>query len=149
MVRDYESALASGETFAKEDEYAYEFQLQVKIAVADQMKAEGLTNQAEKLLTAAETSLKKNIEDSTRHWPEDWYMLAQISTVRGQQRQALIHLQRAVDEGWREHWRPAVDPMMRELNSDPTFQVMMAGLENRLAIIRDQFLMEAEFAMSF
>lgn len=149
MVRDYESALASGETFAKEDEYAYEFQLQVKIAVADQMKAEGLTNQAEKLLTAAETSLKKNIEDSTRHWPEDWYMLAQISTVRGQQRQALIHLQRAVDEGWREHWRPAVDPMMRELNSDPIFQVMMAGLENRLAIIRDQFLMEAEFAMSF
>ena len=76
-------------------------------------------------------------------------MLAQISTVRGQQRQALIHLQRAVDEGWREHWRPAVDPMMRELNSDPIFQVMMAGLENRLAIIRDQFLMEAEFAMSF
>jgi TolB-like protein/cytochrome c-type biogenesis protein CcmH/NrfG len=149
MVRDYESALASGEVFAKEDEYANGFQLQVKIAVADQMNAEGLTNQAEKLLSAAETSLKKNIEDSKRHWPEDWYMLAQISAIRGQQRQALIQLQRAVDEGWREHWRPTVDPMMKALNSDPTFQVMMAGLENRLAIIRDQFLMEAEFAMSF
>jgi hypothetical protein len=61
----------------------------------------------------------------------------------------LIQLQRAVDEGWREHWRPAVDPMMSELKSDQTFQVMMAGLENRLAIIRDQFQMEAEFAMGY
>ncbi|MFT5100278.1 MAG: TolB-like protein/cytochrome c-type biogenesis protein CcmH/NrfG [Planctomycetaceae bacterium] len=149
MVRDYESTLASGEIFAKQDEYTHEFELQVKIAVADQMKAEGLANQSEELLSAAETSLKKNIEDSKRHWPEDWYMLAQISAVRGQQRQALIQLQRAVDEGWREHWRPAVDPMMSELKSDQTFQVMMAGLENRLAIIRDQFQMEAEFAMGY
>lgn len=149
IVRDYESAHASGEAFARKDEYVHEFQIQVQIAVADQMKAEGLTDQAEKLLSEAEASLKKNIEDSKRHWPEDWYMLAQISAVRGQQRQALIQLQRAVDEGWREHWRPTVDPMMNELKSDPIFQVMMAGLENRLAIIRDQFLMEAEFAMSF
>jgi len=54
-----------------------------------------------------------------------------------------------VDEGWRERWRPKVDPMMNELKSDPIFQVMMAGLENRLAIIRDQFQMEAEFATDF
>ena len=149
MVRDYESALASGEAFTHEDDYTHGFQLQVKIAVADQMMAEGLIDQAQKLLSEAEASLQAYIKKTERHWPEDWYMLAQISAVRGEQRQALIQLQRAVDEGWREHWRPTVDPMMNKLKLDPIFQVMMAGLENRLAIIRDQFQTEADFAMGF
>ncbi|MFT4798172.1 MAG: TolB-like protein/Tfp pilus assembly protein PilF [Candidatus Azotimanducaceae bacterium] len=149
MVRDYESSLALGAAFAKKDKHAPEFQLQAKIAVADQMMTEGLTIKSEKLLSEVENSLQEYLEKSTRNRPGDWYLLAQISAIRGQQRQALIHLQRAVDEGWREHWRPTVDPMMNVLKSDATFQIMMAGLENRLAIIRDQFQMEAEFAMSF
>lgn len=58
---------------------------------------------------------------------------------------ALCHLQRAVDEGWREFWRTGHDPAMEQIVKHKSFQTMMAGLENRLSIIREQFAIETEF----
>tara|TARA_R110002072_G_scaffold1369_6_gene11250 strand:- start:5982 stop:8225 length:2244 start_codon:yes stop_codon:yes gene_type:complete len=149
LVRDYDVALASGKTFTHQDEYIKEFLPEVQIVVASQLESEGESARANELLASAEATLRENLDNPSRHWPEDWYGMARIYAVRGQQQQALIHLQRAVDEGWREHWRPGFDPIMQTYESNPVFVTMMAGLENRLTIIRDQFEMEAEFAMGF
>jgi len=78
--------------------------------------------------------------------PEDWYRKALVAAIKGEDQMALIHMQSAVDEGWREYWRPQFEPALVRLISQKPFQAMMAGLETRLNIIREQFEMEAQFA---
>ncbi len=58
---------------------------------------------------------------------------------------ALVHMQRAVDEGWRQHWRPGVEPILAKLNQQKSFMAMMAGLETRMAIMREQHTLAAAF----
>lgn len=77
--------------------------------------------------------------------PSDWYQRARIAALQNDEAMALIHLQRAVDEGWREFWRTGHDPVLEQIINHKPFQTMMAGLENRLNIIREQFSIETEF----
>lgn len=146
-VKDYQAAVASKRTFTNDDEYASDMRVRVWIAVADQMFASGDIEAGEKLLAKAENAVTTRLADPNRYWTEDRYNLARIHAVRGEDQLALITLQRAVDEGWREHWRPALDPALKSVQADRFFVAMMAGLESRLAIIRDQLRLEAEFAM--
>lgn len=147
IIADYRTAQASGKVITQDDQYASDFRIRLNIAVADQMMKEGFAEEANQLLDSAEATLQKKLSNPNRHWPDDRYHLARIAAIRGQQQLALIQLQRAVDEGWREHWRPVNDPAMQHIQTDRFFVNMMAGLENRLAIIRDQLRLEAEFAM--
>jgi TolB-like protein/Tfp pilus assembly protein PilF len=147
IVSDYDTALASGKIIINDDQYVSDFMTRVQIAVADRMIIEGKIEAGNALLSSVEKIVEKKLTDPLRFWPDDRYHLARISAIRGQDQLALIQLQRAVDEGWREHWRPANDPALKEIQSDRFFINMMAGLESRLAIIRDQLRLEAEFAM--
>ena len=147
MVVDYLDAMNSGRVIAEDDSYAGDLRIRVYIAVADQMMTEGDQARAEDLLVKAEDMLNEKLSNPNRYWPDDRYHLARIAAVRGQDQLALILLQRAVDQGWREYWRPINDPAMQNIQADRFFLTMMAGLENRLAIIRDQLELEAEFAM--
>jgi len=65
--------------------------------------------------------------------------------MRGENNLALIHLQRAVDEGWREHWRPMVEPVMAGLVKEPAFDAMMQGLTTRMDLIREQIAFDESF----
>ncbi len=147
IVEAFQAARVSGKKIKNDDEYASDLRVRVWIAVADQMYKSGQAETGEILLTEAEGWLQERLNDPNRYWADDRYNLARIYAVRGQEQLALIHLQRAVDGGWREHWRPALDPAMVRIHGDRFFTAMMAGLENRLAIIRDQLRLEAEFAM--
>jgi len=76
---------------------------------------------------------------------EIWYLKALLSSIEDDNQMALFHLQRAVDEGWREHWRPGVEPIFQELVNDTNFQSMMAGLETRMNIMREQLMLASSF----
>ena len=77
--------------------------------------------------------------------PQIWYLKALLSSIEDDNQMALYHLQRAVDEGWREHWRPGAEPIFQELVNDPNFQSMMAGLETRMNIMREQLMLASSF----
>ncbi|MCZ6502664.1 MAG: tetratricopeptide repeat protein [Gammaproteobacteria bacterium] len=77
--------------------------------------------------------------------PQIWYLKALLSSIEDDNQMALFHLQRAVDEGWREHWRPGVEPIFQELVNDTNFQSMMAGLETRMNIMREQLMLASSF----
>jgi tetratricopeptide (TPR) repeat protein len=147
LLADYRKAEQSGRAITNDDEYAAGLRVRVWIAVANQLYASGETEEGEVLLARAQEAMQKRLADPGRFWAEDRYYLARIHAIRGEDQLALIQLQRAVDEGWREHWRPSMDPAMANLQSERFFTTMMAGLESRLAIIRDQLRLEAEFAM--
>ncbi len=149
LVRDYQMLLSQNLEAVNDDDFLADLRADLQINIADQMIAEGDAAGAEQLLTLAEQKVNADIENVSMYWPEDWYKLARIAAVRGQSQQALILLQRAIDEGFRERWLPIHDPVMRNLQDSRMFTTMMDGLENRLAIVRDQFQMEAEFAMGF
>ncbi len=58
---------------------------------------------------------------------------------------ALIHTQRAIDEGWRQYWRPGAEPILAEIYIGDAFQAMMAGLQTRMSIMREQLTMADSF----
>lgn len=127
---------------------------ELKIVARDAKRLRGATVSGEIDVEAsflpsveAEFTLNEKLANPNRYWPDDRYYLARIAAIRGQDQLALVLMQRAVDGGWREHWRAVNDPAMVNIQSDRFFVTMMAGLENRPIMIRDQLRLEADFAM--
>jgi hypothetical protein len=77
--------------------------------------------------------------------PESWYQMALLSAIEDNDQMALVNLQRAIDEGWRQSWRPPVEPILKELIAGKNFQSMLAGLETRMSIMREQLTLAASF----
>ena len=115
------------------------------IAAAFAYKQAGRDAEAEAVLAETEARLDAMIDQQVRVYPEVWYNKAQIMTIRGDHNMALIHLQRAVDEGWRQHWRPYVDPILHALLEEPNFKPMMDGLAARMDLMRSQLAFDAAF----
>lgn len=149
LAADYKKLLSEDLKADNNDDYIDDLQTDVQIMMADRMMVAGDAEMATQLLARAEQKVQSDIDNPNHYWPEDWYKLAKIAAVRGESQRSLVLLQRAVDEGFREQWQPTSDPVLRDLQENQLFQTMMAGLENRLAIIQEQFQMEAEFAMGF
>ena len=78
--------------------------------------------------------------------PELRFIRAEVAEMNGDTRLALIHLQRAVDEGWRQHWRPAFEPVLSNLILNQGFIAMMSGLENRINLMRESLRLDEAFA---
>ena len=74
-----------------------------------------------------------------------WYNRALLAAIQGNRQMTLIHLQRAIDEGWRQHWRPEIEPILKDLGQDKSFQSMMAGLQTRMDIMREQLALASAF----
>lgn len=115
------------------------------IAMAFAYRELGREAEANTLATEVEGRITEAIETRARVDPNLWFALAQLNAIRGENSLALIHLQRAVDEGWREHWRPMVEPAMAELTKEPAFDAMMQGLTTRLDLIREQIAFDESF----
>jgi tetratricopeptide (TPR) repeat protein len=58
-----------------------------------------------------------------------------IYALQGEKRKALVALQRAIDEGWREFWWYYLkyDPILESLHDEPEFQAMVAEIEADMA----------------
>jgi tetratricopeptide (TPR) repeat protein len=123
-----------------------ELKLDAQIAAAFSYKELGQEQASRRLTTSVQQKLEQKLKNPGRTDPGAWYRLAQVAAINGEEQIALGHLQRAIDEGWREHWKPGYEPAMQSLVTRQSFQTMLAGLEIRMDIIRKQFEMEAQFA---
>ena len=122
--------------------------VEVRLAAAYAYKELGRHDDAEALLTEIEDALARELV-GVRVKPDVWYLRARLSAISDEPQMALVHLQRAVDEGWRQHWRPTVEPSLSSLWEDGDFRAMMAGLQTRMDVMRRQIDAEEEFFAVF
>lgn len=105
----------------------------------------GDTTAANAILQEISQKLDDSIQKKGRINPDVWFRKSQIAAIKGDQEMMLMHLQRAVDEGWRHHWRPQLDPLFEGMIEHPDFKSMMAGLATRLDLMRKQLALEESF----
>ncbi|MDA0977522.1 MAG: tetratricopeptide repeat protein, partial [Proteobacteria bacterium] len=101
-------------------------------------KAEAVINDLREFLAAWQSA---NFRQSNHYW----YMQSKLALLEGEPRLALVHLQRAIDEGWRTYWLVQHEPVFAQLKSDPAFSRMIAGLETRMDIMREQLALASTF----
>lgn len=75
-----------------------------------------------------------------------WYRYALFHALEGKSQMALMNLQRAIDEGWVDHWQPQVEPALQGLLPQSDMQNMLAGLQTRLNLSREQYAFDKSFA---
>ena len=124
----------------------YEDNLEAPVAAAYAYSHVGRQADSEAVLTDLESWLDKQIGARVRVNPDLWYVKAQVMSIRGESNLALLHLQRAIDEGWRQHWRPFVEPCLADLLELDTFKSMMAGLAARMQLMGEQLEFDGLFA---
>ena len=117
-----------------------------QIAAASAYTSLGRGKEAELILTNLTSALEAQLSSPDRVNPKLWYVKAQVMALRGESNLALQHLQRAIDQGWRQHWRPFVEPCMEGLLELQTFQSMMAGLAARMQLMGEQLEFDSLFA---
>ncbi len=99
--------------------------------------------QSNQLLASVGERIEKTISSKRRFEPSTWYQKAELLAIQDKPQLAIVYLQRAVDEGWRQPWRPAVDPALTAILPDENFQSMMSGLTARMNLMRDQLAFES------
>jgi len=107
------------------------------------------SNKAEEVLQQVSGMLDKEMSGRTRIHPDNWYRKAMVLAIQGNQQMALVNLQRAVDEGWSQHWRPFEEPCLVDVLENDNFISMMAGLEARMNLMREQLAFEESFRDSW
>ncbi len=117
-----------------------------QIGAAYAYASKGDTKKSGALIDQLTNSIESAIAKENVSDPELWYRYALLNGLRGQTQGALIALQRAVDEGWRDYWQPAFEPVLRDTKAQTEFQSMMAGVQTRMNLMRDQFAFEEAFA---
>jgi TolB-like protein/tetratricopeptide (TPR) repeat protein len=115
------------------------------IGAAFAYKELGRVEESRALLTKVDEKLDAMIAKSLRLDPETWYRKAEVYATLGNNQMSLVYLQRAVDEGWRQHWRPFIDPSLSTILENVNFKSMMAGLETRMNLMREQLAFEESF----
>ena len=106
----------------------------------------GQVELATDLLVALKADLDEAVASAVRANPDVWYRHALANQLAGQQRLALISLQRAIDEGWVAFWQARIEPILQPVSVEPDFQAMMAGLQTRIHLSRGQYELEQSFA---
>jgi len=106
----------------------------------------GQVELATDLLVALKADLDEAVASAVRANPDVWYRHALANQLAGQQRPALISLQRAIDEGWVAFWQARIEPILQPVSVEPDFQAMMAGLQTRIHLSRGQYELEQSFA---
>jgi TolB-like protein/tetratricopeptide (TPR) repeat protein len=123
----------------------YRRKTDASIGTAFAYKQLGQNEKSTALLESIEADLDAMIKTSVRLSPTTWYQKAEIEAIKGNHQMSLVHLQRAVDQGWRQHWRPFIDPALASVMDDVNFQSMMAGLAARMNVMRNNIAFEESF----
>ena len=110
---------------------------EVLILTAHVLNRNGRGAQGDEMLQVATNDLQTLLANG-RTEPTIYYLLALTDAYRGNDDAALANIQRAVDEGWREHWRPQVEPLFESINQQEIFVTMMAGLAAQMKIMRNR-----------
>jgi TolB-like protein/Tfp pilus assembly protein PilF len=139
-VEAYEAAVA----IAPAGSTHYELH-EVELAAAWSYRQLGREVESDELLARVESRLDERAGKQKQLHPDQLFVMAQLHAIRGNNQLALISLQRAIDEGWRQHWRPPVEPSLAALVDDPTFAGMMQGLATRMELIREQIEIDNNF----
>jgi len=121
------------------------FYLEAALAAAYAYMVTGDEENKIKLLGEINTRFKDILARGVRIHPETWYQMALGSAIENNSQMTLIHLQRAIDEGWRQPWRLPEEPILKGLMDGKNFQSMLAGLETRMSIMREQLLIASSF----
>ena len=134
----YEGAIAIAENGSVDSRFIDD----ASVAAAYSFKTLGNIVRSRAILEEVQQRLDKDIARSTRPGPYLWYRQAVVSAIGGDESSALRHLQRAIDEGWRQHWRPLVEPALDQLRQNAGFSAMMAGLATRMQVMREQLALD-------
>ena len=81
-----------------------------------------------------------------RIFPYNWYLQSLVHAIDGDNRMALITLQRAIDEGWTQPLRIKEEPILQTMKQDTNFKAMVAGLETKISLMRERLTFEERFA---
>ena len=74
-----------------------------------------------------------------------WIRRAEVYLLKGEKQLAKYNFQRAIDDGWRQLWIINSSPIRRLIEDDEDFDVIIASLENRLEMMREQLTLASAF----
>lgn len=158
FLADFSSAIAAWEIVQPQLERRFEVQgnakrhgwidretLPAAIAAAHAYTQVG-NDEGSALANNIEAWLDREMSLTARQMPDDWYLKAQLAAIRGDQNLALLDLQRAIDGGWRQHWRPYFEPCFGTILESDIFRSMMAGLAARMDLMSEELEFDGFFA---
>jgi TolB-like protein/Flp pilus assembly protein TadD len=145
-IKFYQQALDYRVGAAMHDDFTMAVRPVAKIAVAYAYKRLGRLDDSKAIIAEVEKILDQKLEGEKDNKAENWFRKAQVAALQNDQKLVRQFMQKAIDEGWRNFWLPGVDPLMQDFRADTAIQSMLAGLETRMSIIRQQFEVDAQFA---
>jgi TolB-like protein len=107
------------------------------LGIAHSQRMLGRRAEADELITEVRGFLDTLLQQPGRAKPAMWYQRARLHLLENDASMALLLLQRAIDEGWTEHWRLALDPLFGTLANDERFVAIQRTLLARIAIMRE------------
>lgn len=106
----------------------------------------GMDQKADQLLSRIKARLENPGNDlGNGKSASYWYLVAKLERLRGNEQQALISFQRAIDTGWYSAWETRYDPTWSAIEDREIFESMLASIETRMDIIRRQVSFAASF----
>lgn len=115
----------------------HEQYIEASLAAAWAYQQEGQAEAAKRVLANTGRILKNRLQQAG-YEAEDWFDLALFDALSGNEQMMLIHTQRAIDEGWRQYWRPGAEPILDGIWEGDAYQAMMSGLQTRMQLMRQQ-----------
>ena len=97
-------------------------------------------------MAEVEMTLDQKLQSDQDNSAENWFLKVQIAALKNDQKMVRQFMQKAIDEGWRSFWLPGLDPLLQKFRADTAIRSMLAGLETRMSIIREQSKEDARFA---
>jgi len=103
-------------------------------------------DKSKELLKLIKLEQDKIITSGLRITADLWYNKSLVQVIEGDFQSALITLQRAIDEGWTQPLRTKEEPILKALMDDVNFKSMLAGLETRMNLMREQLALDESFS---
>jgi TolB-like protein/tetratricopeptide (TPR) repeat protein len=105
----------------------------------------GNEDRVAELIEVAEANVEKQL--AKPGWQAgSWYQAAAIDALQGEDQLAMINVQRAINEGWNDYWVLGIEPVFAELREQERLKTMIAGVETRMEMIREEMAFEESFA---
>ncbi|MCP3674807.1 MAG: tetratricopeptide repeat protein [Gammaproteobacteria bacterium] len=142
-IRLYEKAMELNKDSGKKH-MAHDI-LDVHVYAAYAYQQLEMIEQSQKLIDLVNSEQDKIKESGKQISSYAWYRKSLVQMIEGEQKMSLITLQRAIDEGWSQVFRIREEPILKNLKIDPNYQAMVAGLEAKLNLMREQLAFEESF----
>jgi tetratricopeptide (TPR) repeat protein len=150
LSRDYALAISKWDEIKEEalssTDHQDDMLEYVMLGVAFAYRQQDDYEAADALIKRVGLNLAKRVSGTNPVDASVWYRYALYHALEGKSQMALMSLQRAIDEGWVDHWQPQVEPALQGLLPQSDMQNMLAGLQTRLNLSREQYAFDKSFA---